>query len=140
MQRSCQSLLASNHVAVVNIDPSGKQIMVSHKTCKQIRSVQVANALFEYAYPWTIYIAGMCRSEATGEYLKSVEVCPVGIHKVESLTEVIEHHYLELRATCNAQHLVASGWIAVPASTSLDEELAAKLFAMAGAWNQVKVA
>ena len=37
-------------------------------------------------------------------------------------------------------HLVASGWIAIPAEITLDEAQAAKLFYAAGAWHQVKVA
>jgi len=38
-ERSCRALLSNNHVAVVNIDPSGSQIMVNWKNCRQIRSV-----------------------------------------------------------------------------------------------------
>ncbi len=34
--RSCRSLLASNHVAVVNIDPSGRQGMINYKSLKSI--------------------------------------------------------------------------------------------------------
>lgn len=34
MDRACRALLSSNHVAVVNIDPSGQQIMMSWKSCK----------------------------------------------------------------------------------------------------------
>ena len=29
MERSCRALLATNHVAVVNIDPSGRQGLVN---------------------------------------------------------------------------------------------------------------
>ncbi|EJN16471.1 phage terminase-like protein, large subunit [Pseudomonas sp. GM78] len=49
-------------------------------------------------------------------------------------------YYLELRDSCNPNHLVASGWIAVPAEVTLDEAQAAKVFYAAGAWHQVKVA
>lgn len=93
-ERSCRALLRTNHVAVVNIDPSGSQIMVNWKNCKQIRSLAIANALFDFSYRWTIYIAGMCRDERGGEYIKSVEISPEGIYKVERLTDAIEHYYL----------------------------------------------
>ncbi len=140
IDRSCRSLLATNHVAVVNIDPSGSQIMANWKTCRQIRSLAIANALFDFAYHWTIYISAMCRDERGVEYVKSVEISPEGIYKVERLTDAIEHYYLELRNSCNLNHLVASGWIAVPAEVSLEEAQAAKLFYAAGVWHQVKVA
>ncbi|MEE4683604.1 hypothetical protein V2K59_02000 [Pseudomonas alliivorans] len=139
-QRNCRALLSTNHVAVVNIDPSGSQIMVNWKSCKQIRSLAIANALFDFAYRWTIYISAMCRDERGAEYVKSVEISPEGFHKVERLTDAIERYYLELRGSCNKNHLVASGWIAIPAEVSLDEAQAAKLFYAAGAWHQVKAA
>ena len=34
--RSCRSLLATNHVAVVNIDPSGRQGLINWMNCKSI--------------------------------------------------------------------------------------------------------
>ncbi|MCU0121807.1 hypothetical protein N8H74_26405 [Pseudomonas sp. B2M1-30] len=139
-ERSCRALLSTNHVAVVNIDPSGSQIMVNWKNCKQIRSLAIANALFDFSYHWTIYIAAMCRDERGGEYIKSVEISPEGMYKVERLTDAIEHYYLELRNSANPNHMVASGWITVPADITLNESAAAKLFNAAGAWHQVKVA
>ncbi|ALQ01452.1 hypothetical protein AK973_1003 [Pseudomonas brassicacearum] len=89
-ERSCRALLRTNHVAVVNIDPSGSQVMVNWKSCRQIRSVAVANAIFDFSYHWTIYIAAMCRDERGAEYIKSVEISPEGIYKVERLTDAIE--------------------------------------------------
>ncbi|WP_122414451.1 hypothetical protein [Pseudomonas viridiflava] len=139
-ERSCRALLSTNHVAVVNVDPSGLQVMVNWKSHKQIRTLTIANALFDFSYRWTIYISAMCRDERGAEYVKSVEISPEGLHKVDRLTDAIEHYYLELRGTCNQNHLVASGWIAIPAEVSLDEAQAAKLFYAAGAWHQVKAA
>lgn len=139
-ERSCRALLSTNHVTVVNVDPSGLQVMVNWKSHKQIRTLAIANALFDFSYRWTIYISAMCRDERGAEYVKSVEISPEGLHKVDRLTDAIEHYYLELRGTCNQKHLVASGWIAIPAEVSLDEAQAAKLFYAAGAWHQVKAA
>ena len=139
-ERSCRALLRTNHVAVVNTDPSGSQIMANWKSCKQIRSLAIANAIFEFSYRWTIYIAAMCRDERGAEYIKSVEISPEGIYKVERLTDAIEHYYLDLRNGCNPNHILASGWIAIPADVTLEEAQAAKLFHAAGAWNLVKAA
>jgi hypothetical protein len=140
VERSCRALLSSNHVAVVNIDPSGRQWMINWKNGKIIRSRSIVEAIFNITYRWTIYISGMCIGQDGGEYLKSVEISPDGMYKVNQLEDAIEHCYLELRATCNQRHLVASGWIAIPAEVSLDEGQAAQLFASVGAWNQVKAA
>jgi hypothetical protein len=82
----------------------------------------------------------MCRDERGAEYIKSVEISPEVIYKVEPLTAAIEHYYLELRNSANPTNLVASGWIAIPDEISMDEAEAAKLFYAAGAWHQVKVA
>ena len=53
---------------------------------------------------------------------------------------MIEATYTDLRATANPNHLVASGWIAIPTDITLDEAEAAKIFAAVGAWNQQKAA
>jgi len=53
---------------------------------------------------------------------------------------VIEHCYKKLRNSANQSQMVASGWIAIPDSLSLDEVHAARIFEAVGAWNQVKVA
>jgi hypothetical protein len=140
MERSLRALLSTNHVCVVNIDPSGKQRMYNWKTCKPILVRKVADAVCDIAHHWTIYISGLCIDQGGVEYLKSVEIAPVGLHLASQLTEAIEHHYTELRDSCNPKHLVAYGWIAIPSDTSLDEAQAAKVFAAAGAWNQVKAA
>ncbi|MHB2138321.1 hypothetical protein ACX64L_10260 [Pseudomonas monsensis] len=139
-ERSCRALLRTNHVAVVNIDPSGSQIMANWKSCRQIQSLAIANAIFDFSYRWTIYIGAMCRDERGADYIKSVEISPEGIYKVERLTDAIEHYYLDLRNGCNPNHILASGWIAIPADVTLEEAQAAKLFHAAGAWNLVKAA
>ncbi|WP_223471983.1 MULTISPECIES: hypothetical protein [unclassified Pseudomonas] len=121
-------MLRTNHVAVVNIDPSGSQAMVNWKSWRQIRSVAVANTIFDLSYRWRIYIAAMCRGERRDEHIKSVELSPEDIYKIERLTDAIEHYYLELRNSATPNHLVASDWITIPDEVSMDEAQAAKLF------------
>jgi hypothetical protein len=88
--------------------------MVNWKSCRQIRSLTIANVIFDFSYRWATYIAAMCRDECSAEYIKSVEISPAGIYKVERLTDAIEHYYLELRNSAKPNHLVASGWIVIP--------------------------
>lgn len=85
----------------MNIDPSGTQIMANWKSWRQIRSLAIANALFDFSYHWTIYLSAMCRDERGVEYVKSVEISPEDIYKVERLTDAIEHYYMGLRNSCN---------------------------------------
>ena len=42
--------------------------------------------------------------------------------------------------SCNPNHLVGSGWIAMPGGTSLDEAQAARIFEACGAWQVREVA
>ncbi|WP_095143274.1 MULTISPECIES: hypothetical protein [unclassified Pseudomonas] len=136
VERSCRALLRSNHLAVVNIDPSGQQWMINWKNRRIIRSRQIVDAIFDVPHRWTIYISGMCIDQAGGEYLKSVEIAPEGMYLASQLADAIEHYYTEVRDSCNPQHLIAYGWIAIPSAVSLDEEQAAKVFAAVGVWNQ----
>lgn len=82
----------------------------------------------------------MCQKPNGEQYCKSVEVAPQGNYLASHLTDVIEATYTELRTQANPNHLVASGWIAIPTDTTLDEQQAAKVFAAAGAWVQQKAA
>jgi len=140
LERSCRALLATNHVAVVNIDPGGQQTLVNWKTCKQIRSRQVVDAVCDIAHRWTIYLSVMCIGVGGEQYCKSVEVAPQGNYLAAHLTDVIEATYRALRANSNPNHVVASGWIAIPRDMSLDEALAARVFEAVGVWRQVKSA
>jgi hypothetical protein len=137
--RSLRSLLSTNHAAVINIDPSGLQIMVSWKNGKQIRAIQVAEALCDIPHRWTIYIAGICVRQDGAQYIKSIDIRPDGIHRAASLTDVVEHFYNEVKDECNPNHRVGMGWLAVPGIVPIPEAQLSALFASVGAWNQVKV-
>ena len=63
-----------------------------------------------------------------------------GVYMAELLTDVIETTCKALLAECNPNHIVASGWIAIPAEVSLDEAHAARIFDAVGAWNQREAA
>ena len=82
----------------------------------------------------------MCDAGAGGQYCKSVEVAPLGQYLAEHLTDVIESTYKDLIAECNPNHVVASGWIAIPTDVSLTEQQAARVFNAVGVWSQQKVA
>ena len=138
--RSCRSLLASNHVAVVNIDPSGRQGMINYKSLKNIAPGKIGQAVCGIPHRWTIYMSAMCIDARGDRYSKSVELAPDGIYLSDHLEDVIEHCYMKLRAEANQSQMVASGWIAIPESMSLDEAHAARIFEAVGAWSQQKVA
>jgi len=59
---------------------------------------------------------------------------------LESLTDVVEHFYNELKADCNPNHQVGMGWLAVPGIVEMTEAQVSAVFAVVGAWSQVKVA
>lgn len=45
IERSCRALLSTNHVAVVNIDPSGRQGMINYKSLKNIAPGKIGQAV-----------------------------------------------------------------------------------------------
>jgi len=140
IERSCRALLSANHVAVVNIDPSGRQGMINYKSFKNIAPGEIGQAVCGIPHRWTIYLSVMCLDARGDRYTKSVEVAPDGVYLSDHLADVIEHCYRELRDSANPTQMVASGWIAIPESVSLDEAHAARIFEAVGCWNQHKVA
>jgi len=139
MDRAARSLIITNNAAVLAIDPSGLQVMVDWRKCRQIRNRLVADALCDLPHRWTVYIAAFCVDEFGARYMKSQEINPVGMYRTDSLNDVIEHFYTELRDGCNPNHRVAMGWLAVPTLVMIPEAQAAALFEAVGVWRQVKV-
>jgi hypothetical protein len=141
VERSCRALLSTNHVAVVNIDPSGRQGMINWKSCKNIPPGQrLADAVCDFAHRWTIYLSVQCRDQRGHRYTKSVEVAPQGNYLAAHLEDVIEETYKDLVAESNPNHRIASGWIAIPTAISLTEEQAARVFDAVGVWSQQRAA
>ena len=140
IDRSCRALLATNHVAVVNLDPSGYQGMINYKSLKNIAPGKIGQAVCGIAHRWTIYLSVLCIDAQGDRYSKSVEIAPNGVYLSDHLEDVIEHCYKQLRDAANQNQMVASGWIAITESISLEEDHAARIFEAAGAWNQQKVA
>lgn len=137
IERMSRARLNTHHVAVIHIDPSGRQGMINWKTCRSIPPGQrMAEAVCDVAHRWTIYVSAQCRDQNGHRYTKSVEVAPQGNYMAAHLEDVIEDTYKALVAESNPNHRVASGWIAIPADISLTEEQAARMFDAVGVWNQ----
>ena len=140
LERSCRALLNTNHVAVVNINPSGRQGLINWKNCKNITGRNVVDAVCDIPHRWIIYVSAMCQDHIGVQYIKSVEIAPQGTYLAEHLTDAIEATYASLLRECNPKHVVAFGWIAIPSDMSLAEDQAARVFDAVGAWNQQKAA
>lgn len=139
IERSCRALLSTNHVAVVNIDPCGRQGMINYKSLKSIAPGKIGQAVCGIPHRWTIYLSVLCLDARGDRYSKSIEVAPNGNYLSDHLEEVIEHCYKQLCDSANQSQIVASGWIAIPEVISLDEAHAARIFEAVAAWNQQKV-
>ena len=100
----------------------------------------MAEAVCDIAHRWTIYVSVQCRDQRGHRYTKSIEVAPQGNYLAAHLEDVIEDTYKDLVAESNPNHRVASGWIAIPAQTSLTEEQAARVFDAVGVWSQQRAA
>jgi hypothetical protein len=141
IERASRALLNANQIAVVHIDPSGRQAMINRKSCDRIPpGRRMAEAVCDFAHRWTIYVSVQCRDQRGNHYTKSVEVAPQGNYLAAHLEDVIEETYKDLVAESNPNHRFASGWIAIPAEVSLTEEQAARMFDAVGVWNQQRAA
>lgn len=141
LERFSRSVLRQHHIAVVNIDPSNKQGLINWRNCKSVaKGRHIADAICDIAHHWTIYLAALCVDQFGKQYIKATEVAPQGVYLSGHLTDVIETTYKALLNGCNPQHIVGSGWIAIPDRVSLEEEQAARIFDAVGAWNQERKA
>lgn len=139
LERFSRSVLRQYRVAVVNIDPAGRQGLIDYGTAKNIAPGRhIADAVCDIAHPWVIYIGAFCIDQSGQRYVKAVEVAPQGIYRSDDLKNVIEENYRALIGECNPKHLIGSGWIANPNDVSLSEEQADRIFEACGAWKQQK--
>jgi hypothetical protein len=136
IDRARRALVRTNHAAVANVDPGDIQVMVNWKTCKQIRSREVADALCDLAHCWTVYIAVFCQDPAGAQYSKATEFTTAGIHLVANLEALMIEKHAEVCASANQKHVIGSGWIAVPDQVSLTEAQANAVFTAMGVWQR----
>jgi hypothetical protein len=137
LERFSRSVLRQYRVAVVNIDPAGRQGLIDYGTAKNIAPGRhVADAVCDIAHPWVIYIGAFCVDQNGQRYIKATEIAPQGIYRSDALADVMEEHYRALLDTCNPAHVIGSGWIANPNGVSLTEEQADRIFEACGAWSQ----
>lgn len=140
IDRARRALVRTNHAAVANVEPPDIQIMVNWKTCKQIRSLPVADALCDLAHRWTIYISVFCQRPDGMQYSKSVQFSPPGVHLVAGLEQTMIDRHAALVADNNPNHIIGSGWIAIPDVIDMDEAAANAVFSAMGVWQRAKAA
>ncbi|OOE15158.1 hypothetical protein BSR09_00715 [Stutzerimonas degradans] len=139
-EKVSRSLLRLHRVAVVRME-NDDQYLIDWRDVRAIApSRQVMGALCDISHRWVIYIGAFCLDAQGKCYMKSTEIAPEGMFKSETLADALEHCYRELLDGCNPNHLVGSGWIAVPGGKGLDEEQAARIFEACGAWQVREVA
>lgn len=139
MQRFTRALLSQNNIAVIHIEPSGRQGLINWKNCKSVAAGKLlASGICDIAHHWTIYLAVFCRSQDGQCYIKADEIAPQGQYRSEQLAGVMEQYHNELMATCNPAHVIGQGWIASPVGHSLTEEQADRVFSAVGAWTHTE--
>lgn len=137
MERSLRAILATNNVAVVCVETADRQGVINWKTCCSIApSAYIQQAICDIAHRWTIYVGVMCQTPGGEQYLRSSEFEPQGNYLSKHLSEVIEAAHKEVIGQANPNHVVASGWIAIPYQATLTEAQAARVFAAVGGWRQ----
>lgn len=140
IDRARRALVRTNHAAVANVEPGDIQIMINWKTCKQICSLPVANALCDIAHRWTVYIAVFCQDPTGAQYSKATEFTTAGMHLVANLEPLMIEKHAEVCASANQKHVIGSGWIAVPDQVSLTGAQANAVFTAMGVWQRARAA
>lgn len=129
LDRSCRALLASNHVAIINMEPGLDQFLINLRTGRPVWCDDaMLYAIYDVAHHWTITFAFVCQDQNGLQYLKSSEIATPSLHMAAQLPGVIEQHYLELRDSCNPVHIKGSCWIANTHRVSLEQADIDRLF------------
>jgi hypothetical protein len=135
VNRSLCAILRLESVAVVCVETTERQGLINWKNCKSIKpSPTIANAVCDIAHRWTILVGVMCEAPDGSQYLRSEEASPQGMYLAAHLSDVIAKVHDDFRATANPNHVVSSGWLAIPYEAEVTEAQAAKVFAAVGGW------
>lgn len=140
IDRARRALVRTNHAAVANVEPGDVQVMVNWKTCKQIRSRPVADALCDLAHIWTVYIAVFCQEPSGAQYSKGTEFTTAGMHLVANLEQLMIEKHAAICASANPKHVIGSGWLAIPDRVTLTEAEANAVFTAMGVWQRARAA
>lgn len=139
-ERNCRALVRTNHVAVINLEPGDYQWMINWKSGKLITSRHIVDALLEISHRWTMYCAVLCTGSGGEQYMKSEEFATTTVYKVASLEELTQATIEKILATCNQNHRLNRGWIAIPDKVTMTREEASRLFAAVHGWRELKAA
>ncbi len=134
-ERAMRGLLRVHRACIVDANVPEVQVMLHYKTCRQIISRPVADALCDIAHHWTVYMSAICQ-DGGRQWAKSVEYELDGIHIITRLPDLFEQPIADLIAACNPKHVIGHAWIAIPDSVSIDEEQAHRIYQTVGAWRQ----
>ena len=77
-----------------------------------------------------------CQQPDGSQYSKSTEFSPVGVHLVANLEQLMIEKHAELVAASNPNHMIGSGWLAIPDDVTLTEVEANRVFTAMGVWRQ----
>lgn len=97
--------------------------------------MEVARVIEQGRFKWAILCAAFCRGQDGQEYMKSQLVYSPEECRQSDLAGTVEGlHQSMIRNEINQQHLLNVGWLAAPVQGDIDEGVAGKIFAKAGAW------
>jgi hypothetical protein len=108
------------------------------KNKKVSASLDMAKALANQPFKWSVLIAVFCRDQNGQEYIKSELIASKQKYLQHELIQFLSAEHTALIKSVNGNHVIGAGWLASPEGIDWDEKVAGKIFEQLGAFEWAK--
>ena len=110
---------------IYNIKNNSKAILTQAKM----------DALTKVAHKWQVHVTVLLRDNNGRDYIQTQELRFTQEYYSEFIGDVINDTMIDLRNSCNQQHIVNVGWVATTSDKDISDKAISEMMTDAGAWD-----
>ncbi len=110
---------------IYNIKNNSKAILTQAKL----------DAMTKVAHKWQVHVAALLRDHEGDDYIQTKRLIFKQDYYSEFIGDFINDTMIDLRNSCNQQHIVNVGWVATTSDKDISDEAISEMMTDAGAWD-----
>ena len=120
---------ALKNCVVVYVSGNKVKHLFSLKHMQAVKpTASIDRAVHQIRWPWTVYIAVICKKPDGEQYIKAEELAITGEFFYSEIADVLNNQHFNLLKSVNKNHSPRPAWIAAPRRTEFNERQAAEIF------------
>jgi hypothetical protein len=135
-QRYSRAILSNHCLAFVVSEKEIGVTLYYTKNGKKVTASPVIQAAIQtIKYKWSLYLGVFCRDQMGNQYMQGEWVQSNEPYYHTELIDTMNDLHQELISSANPNHKMNAGWIAVPVSGEIPDDMIDKIFTDLKAWD-----